>query len=153
MTARFTIVEAPGATRVQATDVIESENVLGVKRSHEGVPRGDPNATQELLISIGGRYPAGTEITGYDLGFSVRQEDYALLVGEVAPGSTAASNGVLEGDRIRRVNGKGFGNNADRFRELANATPPGSQVALELQRDGQRITISFAPGIATLPSE
>ena len=64
-------------------------------------------------------------------------------VGTVEPGSPGAAAGILPGDDVVAVNGKAV----ERWQEVAFAvmTSVGREVALELERDGRRLTVRVVP--------
>jgi len=67
-----------------------------------------------------------------------------LVVGEVAPGSTAAQAGLRARDRIVSVDGRPITGQRRFLAFLSGMT--GRRVPLIIERDGQQYTVQFAPG-------
>lgn len=65
----------------------------------------------------------------------------AVLVRAVAAGSSAESAGVRPGDRVLSVSAEAVSSARDAERRMTG--PPGDDVVLELERDGQRRTVRF----------
>ena len=67
------------------------------------------------------------------------------LVDEVTPGGPAAKAGIKEGDVIRKLNGQTVGGR-DQLTAIVTNISPGTEVNLEILRDGQPMTIRLTLG-------
>jgi serine protease Do len=70
------------------------------------------------------------------------------LIADVVKGSPADKAGLLRGDVILRFDGKEI-ENSHKLSQLAAATPPNTQVKIDLLRNGEEKTVSFEVG--TMP--
>lgn len=71
--------------------------------------------------------------------------DSGVLLAGVAPGSPAATAGLHQGDVIVQLAGKTIGNIED-LTDSLGAYKPGSQVAIVVRRNGQRMTLNATLG-------
>lgn len=79
----------------------------------------------------------------YTLGVMLAVEDGATLVDDVAPGGAAAAAGIERGDRLLTANGVPLGEEPGRV--LAKVLADGKPVTLEIERAGQRKTLTVTP--------
>lgn len=70
--------------------------------------------------------------------------DVPPVVGEIEPGSSAAAQGIVRGDRILSVNGKPVENWQDVLMDLITSKT-GSSVRIAFERDGQRFEKMLTP--------
>ncbi len=96
-----------------------------VERGYLGVSI--QNLTEELARSF-----------GYD-------STKGVLIGDVTSGSPADKAGLKSGDIITELNGKAM-DDMNHLRNTVAATPPGTEVKLEVFRDGKRKTVEVALG-------
>ena len=121
------------------------------------IPSNMAKAIKDQLISKG-------EVTRSYLGVQLNSEDMTpdmarhfglkkaggVLIAEVLPDSPAEKAGLKEGDVILDLDGKPFDNNAS-FRNTVALLPPGTQVALNVYRNGEYKTLKAR--IETAPGE
>lgn len=67
------------------------------------------------------------------------------LIQDVTPGGPAAKGGLKPGDVIRRYNGQSVAS-ADQLTAMVTNTSPGTEVKLDLLRDGKPMTITVTVG-------
>jgi S1-C subfamily serine protease len=79
-----------------------------------------------------------------NLGIRV-QESEGVLIGAVAPNSPAARAGLRSGDVIRRVGGQTV-TTPDAVQRVIEGSTIGSQLAIEIRRNGQSQTLAVRPG-------
>jgi serine protease Do len=65
-----------------------------------------------------------------------------VIIRQVTPGSPAEAAGLQEGDIVVRFNGRGIESD-NRMRNLIAFTAPGTQVPLEVQRNGRSIRLNI----------
>ena len=82
---------------------------------------------------------------GVFLAFGAEVPEDKPVLGQVVEGYPAAQSGLKEGDRILSINGKAVNNWLDIRNGIADAgTKP---VPFELQRGGQKLTVTVTPGL------
>ncbi|KAF3888953.1 MULTISPECIES: HhoA/HhoB/HtrA family serine endopeptidase [Nostocales] len=72
-------------------------------------------------------------------------ESQGVLVVKVVPESPAAKGGIRAGDVIVKVNNESI-NKADRLQQTVEETSIGSNLQLEIRRNGQTLNLSVKPG-------
>jgi serine protease Do len=77
-------------------------------------------------------------------------EQRGAIVADLVPGGPSQKSGLLVGDVVIAVNGKGVKTSSELTREVARAKP-GDQLRLDVIRDGRRRTVDVRSG--TRPSE
>ena len=87
--------------------------------------------------------PLGDSPLPGTIGIAVRAHDTAVVVDAVREGSAAERIGLRPGDVVMRLNGESIAS-PRRFYELVTGCPPGSEVTLDVLRDGK-------PAIYVLP--
>jgi Do/DeqQ family serine protease len=73
------------------------------------------------------------------------QEDRGVLIGGVAPNSPAAQAGIRPGDVIQKIAGRSV-TKADEVQQAVEKSQVGGNLEMEINRNGQRLTISVRPG-------
>jgi Do/DeqQ family serine protease len=81
---------------------------------------------------------------------SIVDEDKGVLIVRVMPNSPAARAGLRSGDVIHKLNGRSV-SNADEVQQLVEETRIGQNLAIELRRDRQDLTLNARLG--TLPTQ
>lgn len=76
-------------------------------------------------------------------------EEQGVLVVRVVPNSPAARAGIRAGDVIRNVNGQNIAE-ANDLQNIVEQTSIGSDMQLQLRRDGQDVNLTVQP--AALPA-
>jgi CubicO group peptidase (beta-lactamase class C family) len=79
----------------------------------------------------------------FTLGVMLRVEDDIVIADEVVPRGAAAEAGLEAGDRLLTVNGMPFG--PEPMRVLSKVLGDGKPVTLEVERRGERKTITVTP--------
>jgi Do/DeqQ family serine protease len=72
-------------------------------------------------------------------------EDKGVLVVKVVPNSPAATSGIRAGDVIQKLNGQSVADSAS-IQQAVENSQIGTDVRLELRRNGQKINLSVRPG-------
>jgi S1-C subfamily serine protease len=79
------------------------------------------------------------------LGVYCQTQGAQVLVAGVLPGGPAESGGLVQGDVIRSVEGRGVGSRGELYAALWERRA-GEPVRLEVQRDGRRLVLELATG-------
>ncbi|MFU8877063.1 MAG: RIP metalloprotease RseP [Wenzhouxiangellaceae bacterium] len=79
------------------------------------------------------------------LGISPWRLDLPPVIGSVAPDSPAERAGLRAGDRVLEIEGRAISGWLDLVRRIPEAAADGSSLALEVDRDGQRMQFVMEP--------
>jgi len=154
------------------TAIISGNSGPGGEGSFIGIGFAIPSNTakhvMEDLIKTGkvSRGYLGVIIKGLDEAFAKQfkvPDTAGALVDEVTPGGPADKAGIKIGDVIRRLNGQSV-EGSEQLTAMITNLNPGSEVKLDILRDGQPMTIhvtlgerpanlSAIPGVGKAPSE
>ena len=77
-------------------------------------------------------------------GFEVK-EDRGILIAKIARNSPAAQGGMKLGDVLKKVGGKSV-ENAEQVQQIVEGSTIGSDLSIEVNRNGQSVTITVKPG-------
>ena len=77
-------------------------------------------------------------------GFEVK-EDRGILIAKIARNSPAAQGGMKPGDVLKKVGGKSV-ENAEQVQQIVEGSTIGSDLSIEVNRNGQSVTITVKPG-------
>lgn len=119
------------------------------------VPANLAKSVMESLIKTGKVTRAYLGIYGTDIDRTMARglgldEAQGIIVGSVQPETPAAEAGLREGDVIKTLNGKRIENYA-KFRTTIATSNPGTEVTLEIVRNGESQTLEVTLG--ELPDE
>ncbi len=84
------------------------------------------------------------------LGVECEDSEVGLIILDVVPGSAAAESGLLQNDRLIRLNGQAL-DTREKLTILVSATPPGQTVVLDFIREEREISLRVELG--TRPRE
>ena len=133
------------------------------------IPSNTAKHVMEDLIKTGkvSRGYLGVSITSFDEEGLAKQfkvpDTSGALVEDVTPGGPADKAGIKNGDVIRKLDGKTVGDSGQ-LTAMVTDINPGTEVALDILRDGKPMTIhltlgerpanlSVTPGVGKAPSE
>ena len=137
---RFNLAERDGSVRVRGQGFTEVTNGFG-QVSQSSLTLADQKMLR-LLRKAGGQFPAGTVFEDYGIGVYLEDGDtWPLIVEHVLDGSRAADAGVQRGDRIEKINGKGFADKQGLKNRVAKYAPADAPLTITLTRAGQRMTL------------
>ena len=77
-------------------------------------------------------------------GFEVK-DDRGVLIAKIARNSPAAQGGMKAGDVLKKVGGKSV-ENAEQVQQVVEGSTIGSDLSIEVNRNGQSVTITVKPG-------
>lgn len=77
-------------------------------------------------------------------GFEVK-EDRGILIAKLERNSPAAQGGMKPGDVLKKVGGKSV-ENAEQVQQIVEGSTIGSDLSIEVNRNGQSVTITVKPG-------
>ncbi len=77
-------------------------------------------------------------------GFEVK-EDRGVLIAKIARNSPAAQGGMKAGDVLKKVGGKSV-ENAEQVQQVVEGSTIGSDLSIEVNRNGQSVTVTVKPG-------
>lgn len=144
---KFSVSEIQGLTRVQATGWMELQMAFGQMRRTEFVGPQFQNDVDIFLLAAGGQYPIGTTfpnharlgITG-KFGTAGKQKVYEVT--SVEPGAPAQAAGLIPGDKILKIAGKGIKEDVllgDGIEKAAQA----STYTVAILRDDKPLSLEF----------
>jgi len=84
------------------------------------------------------------QILDPNTGFEVK-EDRGILIAKLERNSPAAQGGMKPGDVLKKVGGKSV-ENAEQVQQIVEGSTIGSDLSIEVNRNGQSVTITVKPG-------
>ena len=132
-----------------AGQVIGLSTASAIRGFEVAIPAGIVWATASSVLQHGRPKRGFLGITGQPVRLSGRQlapdQEHALLVAGITPGSPADAAGVLLGDLLLRFDGRAI-QSAEDLLDLLVADRIGSTVSLDVLRGGQPVTIPVTVG-------
>ena len=99
-----------------------------------------------FMLEAGGKLPPGTRVPGIYAGFDGQAvqngRDVYMPVTSVTENTPAADSGLKIGDKVWKVNGSVFKNEAD-FHSRLNKLGDGNRYTIEIEREGTRQTLTL----------
>ncbi len=138
------IVQLGSNVRAQGRAWVETQMAFGQMRQHQYTDDKTFDNLLGLLGRAGGELPPGTTFTTNYIGFDNEPssaQTSGLLVMKVYPTSPGDVAGLLVGDQIVKVDGKGFKDQGDFLKKLSRVKT--ESYPLGVRRNGQEVTLSI----------
>lgn len=135
--------------RTQARAWVETQMAFGQVRQQPYIDDKTFNNLLSFLGRAGGALPHGTRFTQTYVGFDASPETSnasAMDVVKVFPTSPGEKAGLLVGDRVTTVNGKGWKDFED-YQKRLRAVKPGTIYSLGVQRAGKQLTLNVVQAV------